>query len=368
MARGCRSLPRIALVAPSLGILGGQAVQAKVLADYLRSDGYDVDVVPINPPFPTGTGWLKRLRFVRTLANQGLYWPSLRRLRHADVVHILSASYWSFLLAPVPAILAARHLKKPIILNYHSGEANDHLARWGLLVHPWLKMVDEIVVPSGFLRDVFARYGYRAKVVHNVIDMGRFRYRRRVPLSPAFLSVRNFEPHYGVEDTLVAFAMLRTTFPDATLTVAGLGPQEGELKHLAEALSLRNVRFIGPVTQESMPSLYESHAIFLNSSFVDNQPLSVLEAMASGMPIVTTGVGDVPNMIKGGVSGTLVPVGDPAAMTKAAVQLLEEPERALLMAQRAKESVARFTWGKVGPLWGDIYRKCSVDCCALKAA
>jgi glycosyltransferase involved in cell wall biosynthesis len=324
--------------------------------------------VPINPPFPPGTGWLKRLPFVRTLVNEAFYLPSLRRLRHADVVQIFSASYWSFLLAPLPAILAARLLKKPIILNYHSGEANDHLAHWGPLVHPWLKMVDEIVVPSVFLRDVFARYGYRAKVVHNVIDMGRFRYRRRVPLSPAFLSVRNFEPHYGVEDTLIAFALLRTTFPDATLTVAGLGPQEPELKHLADALSLRNVRFIGPVDPVSMPSLYDNHSIFLNSSFVDNQPLSILEAMASGMPIVTTGVGDIPSMVKDGVSGSLVPVGDPAAMAKVAAQLLEQPERALFMAQRAKDSLARFAWRKVGPAWADIYRRLSGDCSALQAA
>jgi len=362
------TLPKIAMVAPSLSILGGQAVQAKVVMDYLRSDGYDVELVPIDPPFPTGVGWMKRLPFVRTVINEGLYLPSLRRLRQADVVHICSASYWSYLLAPVPAILAARHLKKPIVLNYHSGEAADHLSNWGSLVHPWLKMVDEIVVPSVFLRDIFARYGYRAEVVHNVINTGRFRYRRRVPLLPAFLSVRNFEPHYGVENTIMAFALIRTAFPGATLTIAGLGPQEAELKHLTEALALRNVRFIGPVDPMSMPSLYEGHSIFLNSSFVDNQPLSVLEAMASGMPVVTTGVGDIPNMIKDGVSGTLIPVGDPAAMAKAATQLLQRPERAVLMAQRAKESLMRYAWSSVGSAWAAIYRRLSDATSALKAA
>ena len=110
MAISRQTRQKIALVAPSLCTLGGQAVQAKMLADYLRSDGYDVESVPIDPPFPSGTGWLKRLPFLRTLANQGLYLPTLGRLRHADVVQIMSASYWSFLLAPVPAILAARRL------------------------------------------------------------------------------------------------------------------------------------------------------------------------------------------------------------------------------------------------------------------
>lgn len=368
MASSGKALQRIALVAPSPSILGGQAVQAKAVADYLRSDGYHVDFVPIDPRFPRGVGWLKRLPILRTLVNEGLYLSSLRRLRHAHIVQILSASYWSFLLAPLPAILAARRLKKPIILNYHSGEADDHLAHWGARVHPWLRMVDEIVVPSAFLRDTFARYGYRAQVIHNVVDTRRFRYRRRLPLLPTFLSVRNFEPHYGVEDTILAFALLRTSFPGATLTIAGMGPQEPELKHLADALGLRNVRFIGPVDPASMPALYDAHSIFLNSSLVDNQPLSVLEAMASGMPIVSTAVGDIPNMIQDGISGTLVPAGDPAAMAKAATHLLRWPERSLLMTQRATESLARFAWGSVGPAWGDVYRRLSGCNRMLKAA
>ena len=368
MARNRVSRPRIAMVAPSLGVLGGQAVQAKVLADHLRADGYEVELVPINPPFPRGAGWLKRLRFIRTVANEGLYLPTLRKLRSADVVHVLSASYWSFLLAPLPAIVAARKWGKPILLNYHSGEADDHLAHWGSLVHPWLKMVDKIVVPSVFLRDVFARHGYRAEVIHNIIDTGQFRYRERLPLLPEFLSVRNFEPHYGVEYTLVAFAMIQTVFPAASLTVAGQGPQEAELKHLAQALALRNVRFIGAVDPAQMPSLYDRHSVFLNASFVDNQPLSVLEAMASGMPVVSTPVGDIPNMVKDGESATLVSAGDPYAMAKAATLLLEQPQRAALMAQRAKESLVRYDWSKVGPAWADTYRRLATTSSDREAA
>ena len=345
------------MVAPSLGILGGQAVQAKVLADHLRVDGYEVKLVPINPPFPRGAGWLKRLRYIRTVANEGLYLPTLRKLRCADVVHIASASYWSFLLAPMPAIVAARRWGKPILLNYHSGEADDHLANWGSLVHPWLKMVDKIVVPSLFLQKVFARHGYQAEVIHNVIDTVQFRYRERLPLLPEFLSVRNFEPHYGIEYTLTAFAMIQTVFPAASLTIAGQGPQEPELKHLAQALGVRNVRFIGPVEPASMPDLYDSHSVFLNASFVDNQPLSVLEAMASGMPVVTTPIGDIPNMVQDGESGTLVPAGDPSAMAKAATLLLEQPERAVLMAKRAQESLMQYDWSNVGPAWADTYRR-----------
>ncbi len=70
---------------------------------------------------------------------------------------------WSFLLAPVPAILAARAFGKRIILNYHSGEADDHLSNWGSRVHPFLRLVDDIVVPSVYLKNVFESHGYTAR-------------------------------------------------------------------------------------------------------------------------------------------------------------------------------------------------------------
>lgn len=352
-----RSLPTIAMVAPTLNILGGQAVQAKLLAEQLRGQGYDVQFVPIDPPFPHGIRWLKRARFVRTVANELLYVPSLTKLRHADIVHVYSASYWSFLLAPLPAMLMARRLGKPVLLNYHSGEAADHLGRWGSLIHPWLRMADEIVVPSKYLQGVFAAHGYRARVIYNTIDTSRFRYRPRSPLRPQFLSVRNLEAHYGVEQTLIAYALLKTTFPEATLTVAGIGSQERDLRQLCQALGLTDVHFLGRVEPEAMPALYDSADIFLNSSYIDNQPLSLLEAMASGMPIVTTGVGDIANMMGEGAYGSLVQTGDPAAMAKAATVLLEQPERALLMAQRARQALGQYAWPSVSAQWAQVYEE-----------
>src|SRR5437667_1651247 len=151
----------IAMVVASLDILGGHAIQAEALVHELRRTGYDVTVVPIDPRFPRALRWIRRWPYVRTLFNQALYLPSLRRLRRADVVHIFSASYWSFLISVVPAILAARAFRMRTVVNYHSGEADDHLAHWGSLVHPWLRLVDTIVVPSEYLRTVFARHGYR---------------------------------------------------------------------------------------------------------------------------------------------------------------------------------------------------------------
>ena len=346
---------KIAFVAASLEILGGQGVQACALATELRKDGFDVTLVPINPPFPRGLGWLRRGPYARTLLNQALFLPSLIRLRRADVVHVFSASYWSFLLGPLPAVVAARLLGKRVVLHYHSGEAEDHLGRWGFLVHPWLRLAHEIVVPSEYLRAIFARHGHRARVVPNVVDTSSFRYRERRPLRPRLLSTRNLEAYYQVDSTLRAFALLRSRHPGATLTVAGSGSEEARLRRLAGELGAEGVRFVGRVEPEAIPDLCDEADIFVNSSIVDNQPVSVLEAFAAGLPVVSTGTGDIASMVRDGETGLIVPPRDPLAMAAAIESLLLEPERAVLMARRARDEVAGYTWLQVGREWPAIY-------------
>jgi L-malate glycosyltransferase len=346
---------RIAFVAPTLGILGGQGIQAATLADALRKDGWALDFIPINPGFPRGLRWLRRVPYARTLLNEALYVMRLPSLRRADVVHVFSASYWSFLLAPAPAILAARCLGKRVVLNYRSGEADDHLARWGVLVHPWLRLVDEIVVPSEYLRAIFARHGYRTRVIPNVVDLSHFRYRERGAPEPRLVSTRNLEPYYRVDNTLEAFALVRARYPEATLTLAGFGREERRLRRLAASLGSDGIRFVGRVEPSAMPGLLDGADIFVNSSVVDNQPVSILEAFASGLPVVSTGTGDIASLVRDGETGLLVPPDDPAALAKAVTMLLEQPERAAGMARRARREIETFTWSHVRALWAGVY-------------
>ena len=347
--------PRVAVVAASLDIVGGQGVQARSLVDALRSDGYAVTFLAINPRFPRGLGWLRNVRYLRTCANQMIYLPSLARLASVDVVHVFSASYWSFLLAPVPAMIAARGLKKRVVLHYHSGEADDHLSNWGHLVHPWLRLADEIVVPSEYLRTVFARHGCRSRVIANVVDLSRFQYRERAPLRPRLLSTRNLEPYYQVDVILEAFARFKAMEPAATLTVAGFGSEESRLRRRAEVIAGDAIRFVGKVDPERMPALYAEADIFLNASVVDNQPVSILEALSAGLPVVSTRAGDIPFMVRHGETGLLVPPSDPQALADAVAVLWRDPDRARHMARQARRDVAKHTWSAVRDAWAEAY-------------
>ncbi len=344
---------RIALVAASLEILGGQSVQAQALTLGLREAGHQVVFVPINTRFPHVLRSVRRCPYARTVLNQALYLPTLRHLARADVVHIFSASYWSFLLSPLPAILVARGLGKRTVLHYHSGEADDHLARWGALVHPWLRLVDVIVVPSEYLRRVFARHGHPARVIPNVVDTRRFRYRDRSPLRPRLVSARGLEAHYRVDVTIEAFGLVRARYPEATLTVAGEGSARARLERLA--VPIGGVRFAGPVEPSAMPALYDATDIFVNASVVDNQPVSVLEAFGAGLPVVSTGTGDIAALVRDGETGLVVPPDDPAAVAKAVATLVEHPDRALGMARRARQEVDAYSWPRVRARWAAVY-------------
>jgi glycosyltransferase involved in cell wall biosynthesis len=347
--------PSVAIVAASLDILGGQGVQARALADALRQDGCHATLLAINPRFPRGCRWLRRVPYLRTAVNQMLYVPGLARLAACDVAHVFSASYASFLLAPLPAMLVARMLNKRVVLHYHSGEADDHLARWGLLVHPWLRLADDIVVPSAYLARVFARHGYRVRVIPNVVNVTTFQYRERRPLRPRFLSTRNLEAYYRIDVIIKAFARYQQQDPRATLTIAGYGSQEDRLRALAGLLTRRGVQFVGRVEPEAMPQLYDEADVFVNASVVDNQPVSILEAFASGLPVISTPAGDIPSMVRDGETGLIVPPDDPAAMAAAMAATVERRERALDMASRAHQELHRFTWPAVRDAWNAVY-------------
>ena len=346
---------RVAIVAPSLRILGGQAVQADRL---LRAWQGDPDIrawlVPVNPA-PRWARPALRIKYVRTVVTQLCYWPLLvKAIRRADVVHVFSASYTSFLLAPLPAVLVARLFGRPVVMNYRSGEAPDHLRRSGV-ARMTLRRVDRNAVPSAFLKDVFGAHGIHAEVIPNIVDTERFRFRRRERFGPAVLSTRNFEALYDVGCTLRAFRLIQDRFPDATLTLVGSGSGEMSLRELAKRLQLRHVTFAGRVPPEDIWRYYADADIYLQTPAIDNMPSSVLEAFASGCAVVSTNAGGVPAILTHEVQGLLATCGDHADVAKAVCRLIEDPALASRLTAAALDSCQQYRWSNVRARWVTLY-------------
>ena len=347
---------KVLVVAPSMDTIGGQSIQANLIVSQFRDDPFlEMTFQAINPRLPFPFRPIQRIKYLRTLPTFILYCFQLfGSLRRCDVAHVFSASYSSFLLAPTPAIFFSRCMQKPLILNYHSGEAEDHLTRWPSAIRT-LRHATRIVVPSSYLVGVFSKFGLTTRAVFNAVDLSSFPYRLRVNARPAFLVNRNFETHYNVALVLRAFQHIQYTLPDASLTVAGEGPEREPLKRLAGELSLRHVRFIGRVLPVNMPALYDEHDIWLNGSDVDNMPLSILEAFACGLSVITTNAGGIPTLVEDGITGLIANCGDHEALAGKALEVLRNPPLFAKLTVNARSECEKYTWQRIKIDWLEEY-------------
>jgi glycosyltransferase involved in cell wall biosynthesis len=290
---------------------------------------------------------------VNTLARLFLL---LVRLPRYDVVQVYAASYFSFLLVPTPALLIAKLYGKRVILHYHSGEAEHHLSKWYWMAAPVIRLADVTVVPSGYLVDVFARFGLTARAIFNVVELSAYPYRERKPFRPLFFTSRTHEPLYNVACVLRAFAIIQRRFPKAILTVGGDGWQRPQLEQLARELELRNTIFTGRIPFDHMPAVYDAHDVYLMGNDVDNMPNSLTECFAAGLPVVTTNAGGIPYMVKHGETGMMVPCGDHEGLAANAIRLLEDQELGVRIARRAREECAQYSWTLIKDQWLAVYR------------
>jgi glycosyltransferase involved in cell wall biosynthesis len=328
------------------------ANQTLQLAKLLRAEGATVELVQVNRPYhPYWIGGLKGIRAAFRLIPYLVHlWQSAANVR---LFHVMANSGWSWHLFAAPAIWIARIRGIPVIVNYRGGEADVFFDKSFAWIKPSLRRTDAIIVPSGFLETVFGKRGFPTCIVPNIIDLSRFSAETGAagPLrtnTPHIIVTRNLEPIYDNATVLRSLSIVRQAFPAATLTIAGTGPERQALEKLAASLGMADaVTFTGRVDNEGMADLYRSADIMVNPSLADNMPISVLEALASGVPVVSTDVGGVPYLVEHGRTALLVPVKDPAAMAGAILTLLNEPARARQISEAGIASVQQYTWPKV---------------------
>jgi glycosyltransferase involved in cell wall biosynthesis len=349
---------RILLVGPLPPPAGGMANQTRQLAELLRGEGALVELVQTNAP--CSPAWLGRVKGLRALARLLPYlWRLLVASGRNDLMHLMANSGWSWHLLAAPALCVARLRGLPVVVNYRGGGAAVFLDRAGWLVRPVMRLSTALIVPSGYLQQVFAGFGMPSQVVPNIVDLQRFRPDAQVAPEPAHLIVtRNLEPVYDNASAIRALALVRQTHPQARLTVAGSGPELRRLQALVQELGLQaHVHFTGRLDRGEMAALYGQAGVMLNPSLTDNMPNSVLEALASGVPVVSTDVGGVPFLLQEGVTGLLVPPAQPQALAQAVLRLLAEPALRARLVDNGLREAQRYTWLQVAPLLLGVYRQ-----------
>lgn len=338
---------RICIVSPIPPPFGGMAVQAEKLSHCLKKEGYDVYSVPTNI---TLTGVLKPLGsipFVRTFVRQTVFLIRLNKaIKTADTIYFLTGFFNFFFWVTYPALILMLLQKRKIVLSARGGGARAFFRKYKTWVKPVFNRLNAITVPSGFLKDAFEQeLEIKTIVVPNIADLSQFAFTRRDRLEPKLIVTRSLEDIYDIPSVILAFNEVKKLFPSALLGIVGDGSRRSALESLVCELDLKNcVRFYGELSHEKIAAVYQQYDIFINASKVDNLPGSILEAFASGLPVVSTNAGGIPYMVRDGENGLLCETGDHTSLAKNAIKILNTPEYGQALAIKGYVELQRYTW------------------------
>jgi len=174
-------------------------------------------------------------------------------------------------------------------------------------------------------------------------------------LRPHLVCTRGFHPYYGVDIAVRAFAEVQRSYPAAQLDLVGGGALEGKIRDLVRQLDLTGVNFLGVAAHDDIAQFYDRADIFVNASNLDNMPVSILEAFASGTPVVTTAPEGMRYIVDDGRTGLLSEPGDAGALARNVLRVLGDSELATQLAQNAFSESSRYTWNSVRDQWLRVY-------------
>lgn len=359
---------RLCLIGPLPPPSGGMANQTQQLATFLRREGATIEVIQSNTPYRPA--WIGGIRVIRALFRLV---PFVYRLwqvtKRVQLFHVMANSGWSWHLFTVPAVWVGVARRVPVVINYRGGAADIFLHRSFRWVEPTLRRATFVVVPSPFLHQVFRRRSFSTYIIPNAVDVERFFPREsnlqdRYPgqnKSAHIVVTRNLEKIYDIPTAIRAVRLVKHRLPNVRLTVAGSGPLRPELEALVAKLELDStVIFTGRLDNEKIAALYGQADVMVNPSLVDNMPISILEAMASGVPVVTTNVGGIPYLVEDDKTGILVPPEDEHAMAHAIIRILTSEKWARRLSTAALSAVQEYTWPHVRTKWLRLYH-CSLE-------
>jgi len=321
-----------------------------------------------------GGGILENLRARRArwllvapfLAAQSMAMLRLCRTYRIDLVH----AHWILPQGLLSALLA-RRLKVPLVLSAHGGDvfASTRGLRRRLLGFA-ARRHDAITVNSHAMRDALeALTGCRGDIIPMGVDVARFTVDARRPRAPAapprLLFVGRLAEKKGVEYLLAAMPRILEQYPEAGLDVVGDGPRRAALDAQARALGIATaVRFHGACENAALPRYYAAADIFIAPSIVaddgDTEALGVvlLEAGAAGLPLVTTDVGGIGDIVSDGRTGMVVPQRSGDALAEAVCSLIAHPEHAFELGRAAREHVRQhFDWPAVAARFAAVYAR-----------
>jgi glycosyltransferase involved in cell wall biosynthesis len=292
----------------------------------------------------------------KVLRMLDMVYTFFRKKHKVDCVIIAVYSTLNFYYAWVIALLC-RIFGKPYIAYLHGGNLPARLVRSPSMSNAVFRHSYINIAPSDYLKKAFEQVGYKALLIPNFIQIEDLPFVQRENLRPRLLWVRAFEKTYHPEMTVRVFAGIQKLYPEAELCMVGPDKDGSmkECKQLANELHLEGkIVFKGKLTKPEWAALAANYDIFISSTQIDNTPISVIEAMALGLPIVSTAVGGVPFLLKHLETGLLSPGNDIPAMVENIQKLLNSSVLAQKLSLNARQKAETFDWKVVEKQWLDL--------------
>lgn len=247
----------------------------------------------------------------------------------------------------------ARFRKIKYIPILHGGNLPNRLQKNPKISRIIFKHAYQNVAPSNYLKSEFEKYGYTSVTyIPNSIPLQDYTFKKRSVFHPNLLWVRAFASIYNPQMAVLVLISLQKKYPNATLTMVG-PDKDGSLestKKLANDLGV-NVNFTGQLSKEDWRDLAAEHDVFINTTHFDNTPVSLIEAMALGLPIVSTNVGGIPYLVEDKKHAFLVQDNDTQEMVQSIENLLDDQDFAIQMINNAKALALSFDWDVVKTKW-----------------
>jgi glycosyltransferase involved in cell wall biosynthesis len=253
------------------------------------------------------------------------------------------------------ACAALRLADKPYVLNLHGGNLPSFASSWSKRVSRLLSSAAATVAPSSYLFQSMRRYRSDLRLIPNAVDVAAYKFRLRENAAPNIIWLRAFHRIYNPLLAVEVMNRLTRNFPKARLTMVGPDKGDGSLEETLRRISQLQlshcISLQGPVPKKSVPEVLSAFDIFINTSSIDNTPVSVVEAMSAGLCVVSTNAGGMPQLVESERNGILVPVADPDAIAAAIRRVITEPGLAPRLSKSAHERTREFDWSIVLPLW-----------------
>ncbi|HJU65676.1 MAG TPA: glycosyltransferase family 4 protein [Gemmatimonadaceae bacterium] len=286
-----------------------------------------------------------------------MMWTSWRR-RHDYAVALVDVYSGPAFVWAEAVCWTLRRARKPYVLTLHGGELPRFTARWPWRVRRLLRSAAAVTTPSRYLLEAMSAYSSRLVLLENALELEMYPRRVRSRVAPNLIWLRAFGDAYNPALAVSVVAALRASGHEASLAMIGPDMGDGSLertKALARRLGVADhISFHAAVPKREVPAWLDRGDVLLNTPRIDNAPVSVVEAMACGLCVVSTRVGGTPYLIEEGVNGLLVPDEDAEGMAAAVRQLIQDPVLANRISSAALNTAASRDWSSILPRWNEL--------------